>query len=109
MSLPGGLADHVADLLPHRRLRDEIDVGVGIGLPALAFEDAAGLATAGVVGGARHRLAKGNAFAMLAVFRQRAVREPLLVAQLDATKIEHAILHRGRDALTLARPGALVE
>ena len=47
MGLPAGLADHVADLLPHRRLGDEIDVGVGIGLPALAFEDAAGLAAAG--------------------------------------------------------------
>src|SRR5438876_640107 len=50
MRLPAGLADHVADLLPHRCLGDEIDVGVGIGLPALAFEDTAGLAAAGALG-----------------------------------------------------------
>ena len=58
MRLPAGLADDVADRLPHRRLRDEIDVGVGIGLPALALEDAAGLAAAEVVAGARHGLAE---------------------------------------------------
>ena len=86
MGLPAGLADHVADLLPDRGLGDEIDVGVGIGLPALAFQDAAGLAAAGIVAGARHRVAERNAFAELAVFLQRAVGEALLVAQLDAAR-----------------------
>ena len=46
MGLPAGFADHVADLLPHRRLGDEIEVSVGIGLPALALDDAAGLTAA---------------------------------------------------------------
>ena len=109
MGLPAGLADHVADLLPHRRLGDEIDVGVGIGLPALALEDAAGLAAAGIVAGARHGVAERNAFAELAVFLQRAMGEALLVAQFDAREIEHAVLHRGGDLLALAGHGALVE
>src|ERR1700716_1976029 len=99
MGLPAGLADHVADLLPHRRLGDEIDVGVGIGLPALAFQNAAGLAAAGIIAGARHRVAKRNAFAILAVFRERSMGETLLVAQFYAREIEHAVLHRGGDLL----------
>src|SRR4051812_50064330 len=102
MGLPAGLADHVADLFPYRRLRDEVDVGVGIGLPALAFQDAAGLAAAGIVAGARHRVAERNALAILAVFLQRPVREALLVAQLHARQVEHAVLHRGGDLLALA-------
>src|SRR5438034_10739906 len=99
MGLPAGLADDVADFLPHRRLGDEVDVGVGIGLPALALEDAAGLAAAGIVAGARHRVAERNAFAELAVFPERAVGEALLVAQFDAREVEHAVLHRSRDLL----------
>src|ERR1700761_7690122 len=109
MCLPGGLADHVADFLPDRRLRDEIDVGVGIGLPAFAFQDAAGLATAGIVAGARHRVAERNAFTELAVFLERTMGEALLVAQRDARQVQHAVLHRSRNALALAGHGALVE
>src|SRR5262249_43328373 len=109
IGLPAGLADHVADLLPDRGLGDEIDVGIGIGLPALALEDAAGLAAAAVVAGTRHGVAERNALAELAVFLQRAMGEALLVAQLDARKVEHAVLHRGGDALALAGMGAMVE
>src|SRR5580692_11025914 len=109
MGLPAGLADDVADLLPYRRLGDEIDVGVGIGLPALALEDAAGLAAAGIIAGARHGVAERNAFAELAVFLERAVLEALLVAQFDSREIEHAVLHRGGDLLAPAGMGALVE
>src|ERR1700735_4422915 len=109
MGFPAGLADHVADLLPDRSLSDEIDVGVGIGLPALALEDAAGLAAAGIVAGARRGVAERNAFAELAVFLERAVVEALLVAQLDAAEIEHAVLHGGGDPLALAAMGALIE
>src|ERR1700761_638560 len=35
--------------------------------------------------------------------------ETLLVAQLDAAEIEHAVLHRRRDALALAAMGTLIE
>src|SRR5262249_8076650 len=107
--LPVGLADQVADLAPDRRLGDEIDVGVRVVLPALAFEDPAGLAAAGIVAGARHRLAERNAFAELAVLAERAVREPLLIAQLDAGEVEHAILHGAQHLLAAPGADALVE
>src|ERR1043166_5961497 len=109
IGLPLGLADDVADRAPHRRLGDEIGVGVRIGLPALALEDPAGLPAARVVAGARHRLAEGNAFAMLAVFGERPVLEALLVAQLDARKVEHAVLHGAEHLLAAAGAHALVE
>src|SRR5262249_1873539 len=109
MRLPARLADDVADLFPYGRLRDKIDVGVGIGLPALAFEYATRLAAAGIVACARHCVAEGNAFTVLAIFLERTMGEPLLVAQLDAAKVEHAVLHRSRHALTLAGLGALIE
>src|SRR6202012_1841020 len=109
MGLPAGLADDVADLLPDRRLGDEVDVGIGIGLPALALENAARLTAAGIIAGARHRIAERNAFAELAVFLERAMGEALLIAQLDAREVEDAILHRGGDLLSLACDGALIE
>src|SRR5579864_1504932 len=37
------------------------------------------------------------------------MREALLIAQLYAAKIEHAILHRRLHALAFARHGALIE
>src|SRR3954470_364149 len=107
VGLPLGAADHVADLLPDRRLGDEVDVCVGIALPALALQDAPGLAAARVVAGARHRVAEGDALAELAVFLERAMREPLLVAQLHPAEVEDAVLHGAGDALAAARLLAL--
>src|ERR1700674_3519024 len=109
MGLPAWLADDVANLLPDRRLGDEIDVGVGIGLPALALQDAARLTAAGIVAGARYRVSERNPFAVLAVFRERAVGEALLIAQLDAGEVQHAVLHGSGDLLTLAGDGALIK
>src|SRR5258707_10662603 len=71
VGLPAGFADDVANFLPDRRLGDEIDVGVRIGLPALALQDAARLTAAGIIAGARHRVAERNAFTVLAVPRWR--------------------------------------
>src|SRR5258708_38074708 len=107
--LPGGLAELVENLFPHRRLGDEIKIGVGIGLPAPAFEDAAGLTAAGIIAGARHGIAERNAFAELAVLLERTMGEALLVAQLDAGKIQHTVLHGSGDLLALAGPGALIK
>src|ERR1700758_4497583 len=109
IGLPFRLADDVADRAPDRRLGDEIGVGVGIALPAFAFEDPAGLAAAGVVASTRHRLAERNAFAVLAVFGQRSVRQTLFVAQLDAGEVEHAVLHGAEHALSAAGVHALIE
>src|SRR5450759_1800872 len=109
IGFPFRLADHVADRAPRRRLGDEISVGVGIALPAFALEDPAGLAAAGVVAGARHRLAERNALAVLAVFGERAFRDALLVAQLNARKIEHAVLHGAEHLLAAAGAVALIK
>src|SRR5207248_1906410 len=107
--LPAGLADDVANFLPDRRLGDEIDVGVGIVLPAFALQDAARLTAAGIIAGARHRVAERNPFAVLAVLRKRAMSEALLVAQLDARQIKHTVLHGSGDLLSPTRHCALIE
>ena len=109
IGFPVGFADGVADRGPYGRLRDEVDVGVGVGLPTLALQDAAGLTAARVIARARHRITEGDALAVLAVFGEGTVGEPLLVAQLDARQIEDAILHGAGDLLADAGGLALVE
>src|SRR5450631_3630317 len=109
MGLPAGLADDIANLLPDRSLGDEVDVGIGIGLPALALQDAARLAAAGIVAGARHRVAERNSLTELAVLLERAMREALLVAQFYAREVQDAVLHRGGDLLAAAGLRALIE
>ena len=102
IGFPRRLADHVANRLPHRRLRDEIDVGVGIFLPALALQDPSRLAATRVIARARHRIAERNTVAKLAVFLEWTVPEPLLIAQLDAAEVQHAVLHGAGHLLALA-------
>ena len=46
---------------------------------------------------------------MLAVFGQRPVSQTLLIAQLDAREIEHAVLHGAQHALATAGADALIE
>src|SRR5262249_61439103 len=46
---------------------------------------------------------------VLAVFGERPMLEALLVAQLDAREIEHAVLHGAKDSLTAAGTHALVK
>src|SRR5262249_39754879 len=105
MGDPFLLADHLADRLPDRRLGDEVDVGVGVGLPALALQDPAGLAAARGVAGAWHRLAE---LAMRALRPLRPV-ERLLGAQLDAAEMAHAVLHGAEYALSAPRAVPLIE
>ncbi len=80
---------------------------MGSCLPALALQDAPGLAAARVIAGAGHAFAELDTLAILAVFVQRTVRQPLLVPQLDAAQIENAILHCCRDFLAAPCLGAL--
>src|SRR5262249_30599902 len=108
IGFPFRLADHVADRAPDRRLRDEIDVGVRIGLPAFALEDPAGLAATGIIAGARHSIAEAHALAVLAVFGQRAMLQPL-IAKLATAEVEDAVLHRSQDALAAPCADALIE
>src|SRR6185312_11012217 len=107
IGLPGRFADHVADLLPDRGLGDEVDVRVRIFRRALAHQDAARLTTAGVVSGARRRVAERNALTVLAVFGERTSLEALLIAQLHAAEVQHAVLHRGEHLLAAAGARAL--
>src|SRR5439155_23395705 len=83
--------------------------GVGIAPPALPLDDAAGLTPPGIVPGAPHRVAERNAFAILAVFLQRAVGEALLIAQFYAREVQNSVLHCRRNLLALAGHGALKE
>src|SRR5215218_4646053 len=109
MRFPARFADDVANLLPDRRLGNEIDVRIRVGLPALAFQDPARLTATGVVSGARNRIAKRNAFAVLAVFLERTMGEALLVAQLYAREVQYAVLHGRRHPLSAPRHCALIE
>src|SRR5260370_603482 len=50
------LADHIADVLPNRRLSDEVQVRVWICFPALALDDGPRLTAARCVAGPRDRV-----------------------------------------------------
>src|SRR5579863_1779625 len=109
IGLPLRPADEIADRAPHRRLSNEIDVGVGVAFPAFAFENPAGLAAARIVAGARRRRTERDAFAILAVFGEWAVLEALLIAQFYAGKIKYAVLHGAEHLLATAGAGSLEE
>src|SRR5262249_11520654 len=81
----------------------------GIGLPALALEDAPGLSATGIVACPRDRVAERQALAILAVFGERSVLEALLVAHLHAREVQNAVLHGAGDALALAGHAAMIE
>src|SRR5260370_22610101 len=92
--MPNGLGGS----LPVRTLDREVDVGVGVGLPAFALEHPPPLATAAGVAAARDGVAECSILAVfpywiLWVLRQVAdALEPLLVAELDAAEIQHRFL-----------------
>src|SRR3974390_1018469 len=103
------LADHPADLFPHRPLGDEVQIGVGILFPTLALDDPPRWAATGGVAGARHRRAKLAVRVLWILLHHTGAGEALLIAQLDATQVEHAVLHRGQPLLPTTRRGALIE
>ena len=103
------LADDLADRRPHRRLGDEVDVGVGVGLPALALEHRARLAAARGIAGARHRVAELAVGVLRELVQRVRALQPLLVAQLDAAQVEHRVLHRRQHLLAAAAVRALVQ
>ena len=106
---PAFLADDLADRRPGGRLRDEIDVGVRVRLPALALEDPARLAAARGVAGARHGLAERAVGVLRVLVHHAGAVEALLVAQLHAAQVEHGVLHRRQHLLAAAGRVALVE
>ena len=102
-------AYHFADGVPDRRLGDEVDVRVGVGLPALALENPSGLPAARGVPRPRGGIAERAVGVLRVLLEDMRPCEPLLIAQLHAAQVEHAILHRGEYALTAARGVALVQ
>src|SRR5208283_4680891 len=102
-------SDHLADFSPDRRLCDEIDVGIGVGLPALALQDPSRLAATRCVSGARHRIAELSVGILWVLVHHAGAREALLVAQLDPAQVQDAILHGGEHALPAPGGLALVE
>src|SRR5688572_4085215 len=106
---PFGLADDLADVLPDRRLRDEVDVRVRVGLPALALQDPAGLSAARRVAGARHGVEELAVRVLRVLLHHVRAVESLLVAKLHAAQVEHAVLHRREHLLSAACRLALVE
>src|SRR5258705_5793551 len=103
------MPDSLGGSHPVRTLDREVDVGVGVGLPAFALEHPARLATAAGVATARDGVAE-RAVGGLRVLREVAeALEPLLVAELHAAEIQHRFLHGHEHPLALAGLLALQE
>ena len=106
---PAFFTNHPAHGGPHTRLGDEVDVGIRVGLPTLAFEDGARLTAPRGIARTRHRHAK-LAVGVLRVFVHGAgALQALLVAQLDAAQVEHSVLHGRQHLLAAAGGVALVQ
>src|SRR5262249_43380151 len=82
-------------------LGDDIDVGIRIGLPALASNNPAGMASTRSVAGTRHGRTEFTV-GILRIFFQRAMRESLLITKFHAAEIQDAVLHRAAYALATA-------
>src|SRR3954462_10022224 len=101
-----GVPDLVHERLPHLRLDDDVQPRVrAVVGHRLAAQGPAGLAAAGGVAGARDEVLE----LLVRVLLERAVLEPLLVAQLHAAEVQDAAAHRDLHALAAARVGALVQ
>ncbi|MNS54088.1 hypothetical protein D3C72_868680 [compost metagenome] len=83
-------------------LDGEVDVGVGVGLPALALQHPARLAAAARVAAARHHVAEAAMRILRVLFQEAQAVQALLVAQLDPAQVEHSVLHRHGHLLALA-------
>ena len=102
-------ADHLADVLPDGRLRDEVDVRVGVRLPALALEDPARLPSSRRIARARYRVAELAVGILRVLFHNVRAVEPLLIPELHAAEVEDTVLHRRQNLLTATGRIALVE
>src|SRR5256885_15666832 len=80
----------------------EVDVGIRVGLPTLAFQDPTGLTAAAGVTAARHRIAEWGVGVLRIFFEVSHVLKTLLIAQFHAAQIEHGVLHRYSDLLSFA-------
>ena len=104
---PVFLANHFAHRRPHRRLGDEINIGVRVGFPALALQDGAGLTAARCIAGTRDRIAKRRIGVLRVFVHGAGAFQALLVAQLHAAEVEHRVLHGGQHFLPASAAVAL--
>src|SRR6202022_1402634 len=96
-------ADRAANRRPGVTLDREVDVGVRIRFPALAFQHPAWLAAAAGLAPARNEIAEFAVRVLRVFLEETEPVQALLIAQLHAAQVEHAVLHRYRDLLPLAR------
>src|SRR6266478_915224 len=99
---PFRLPDRLAGLRPVLFLDREIDVGVRVGVPALALEYPARLPAAAGVAAAGDRIAKLPIWILRVFLEVANMLQAFLVPQLDAAQIQHRILHRHRHFLASA-------
>src|SRR6185295_20335846 len=102
------MSDDLRERRKGRRLRDDVDERVGVGFPALAPDDPSRVASARGVARARDCDAEA-AVGILRIFLEWTVGQPLLIAQLHAAKVQHAVLHGAGDALPATALFALKE
>lgn len=99
---PFGLADGLAGGAPVLWLDGEVDVGVGVVLPALALQDPARVAAAAGVAAAGHGVGEGAVGVLRVLLQVAQALQAQLVAQLNPAQVQHRILHRDRDLLAAA-------
>src|SRR4030095_7747810 len=87
---------------PYLGLDDDVDIIVRPARPTP--ESAPRLSPSGGIASTRHGVTED----LCGVFRQRATLEPLLIAHLDATEVQHSILHGHFHPLTSTRADPLV-
>src|SRR5262249_40014458 len=75
---PLGMADGLRQIRKSLDLCDHVNVGVRIGFPAFAFDDPAGVATAGGIAGAWYGVAKCSV-GILGILFERTVGKALLI------------------------------
>src|SRR4029077_9289109 len=81
----------------------------GVGFPALALENPSRLPAARGVPRPRDGVAERAVGVLRVLLHDVRPREPLLIAQLHAAEIEHAVLHGREHALATAGRVALVQ
>ena len=102
IGLPFRFAQSVANRFPGVALHCEIDVSVGVGLPAFALENPARLTAAAGVAAAWHHVRKALVRVLWILFQVAQFVQAQLVTHLDAAQVEHGVLHGDSHFLAFA-------
>ena len=85
VSDPLFFANDLTNGLPYCRLNNDINVGVGVGFPALAFQNPAGLSATRGISSARNCLTEIAVRELRILLHRTVALKALLIAQLDTT------------------------